>query len=90
MPQNQCVWCGRLGGRYEEGTPRHEQPGPHDDGSACVCRHVSCSSRQEALIHGGRYFDEQENRWVCPSCGTAPPPTDEELYDIDSKQDEEF
>ena len=76
MPQQQCPWCGHCGPRYPEGTPLAERPGPHEDGSACRCRHVNANDRLHALQVGGRYWDGAS--WVCPSCGTAPGATEEE------------
>jgi hypothetical protein len=84
MPQQQCPWCGRLGDRYEEGTPREERPQPHDDGSPCRCRHVTAANRLAALRDGGRYWDGAS--WVCPSCGTAPGATPEEERLIEEEE----
>lgn len=72
MSQQCCPWCGHCGPRYDDGTPRADIPGAHSDGSKCVCRHVNAGSRLAALEVGGRYFDRKRNKWVCPSCGTAP------------------
>jgi hypothetical protein len=82
MPQKQCPWCGQLGSRYtEDRTSMHyDGPpgGPHDDGSPCVCRHVTSPSRRSAILAGGRYWDG--TAWVClGGCGTAPPLTAEEM-----------
>lgn len=77
MSQKQCPWCGRLGARV--GNDANLGAGwaqPHADGSTCVCRHVDSHSRLAALRDGGRYWDG--SAWVCPSCGTAPPATEEE------------
>jgi len=65
MPQQSCPWCSHCGPRYDEGTPRVEIPGAHSDGTTCVCRHITCQSRQEARAVGGRYFDAARCRWVC-------------------------
>ena len=73
MPQQCCPWCGHAGPRYDEGTPTEEIPSAHDDGTKCVCRHVDAIDRQHAIEVGGRYWDGAA--WVCPWCGTAPPPT---------------
>lgn len=81
MTQKQCQWCDKCGPRYEEGTPPEERGQPHDDGSACVCRHVSADNRMDALRVGGRYFDGTS--WVCPWCGTAPRATAEEMTEMD-------
>lgn len=86
MPQQQCPWCGRLGARYEEGTATAERPQPHADGSACVCRHPEASGRMSALRVRGRYWDG--SAWVCPSCGTAPPATPEELAQAIEDEDD--
>lgn len=77
MPQQQCPWCGHCGPRYDEGTPASGRPAAHDDGTPCICRHVTCQSRRSALLAHGRYWDGAA--WVCVSCGTAPPPTTEEI-----------
>lgn len=66
MPQNQCPWCGRLSARYEEGTPRDEQPQPHDDESACVCRHITTANRAAALRDYGRYWDDASTEMDLP------------------------
>lgn len=85
MPQKQCPWCGHCGPRYREGTPRELIPSAHSDGSDCVCRHVSCQTRLGAIDAGGRYFDGTQ--WVCVSCGTAPPVTDEERNWLAEEED---
>jgi hypothetical protein len=66
--QRQCPWCGHCGPRYD---PSDEAPpSPHSDGSACICRHITCGSRRSALRLGGRYYDRQLGRWVClGGCG---------------------
>lgn len=67
--QKQCCWCGRLGARYDERELKktgERPPMPHDDGSACVCRHVSAASREAALEVGGRYWNG--SKWVCTVC----------------------
>jgi hypothetical protein len=90
MPQLQCQWCGKLGPRYTEDTtdPQYDGPpaGPHDDGSSCVCRHMTCQSRREAILAHGRYWDGQA--WVClGGCKTAPPPTAQEIEWAESMRD---
>lgn len=90
MPQQVCPWCGKCGIRYDEGLSYEELCAagymPHDDGSTCVCRHVSSHSRIAALRDGGRYWDGKA--WVCPSCGTAPAATAEELDVLERLMDE--
>jgi hypothetical protein len=71
MAQRQCPGCNRLGARVAEADLRSEEAHPHADGSSCVCRHVTASSKQEARRHGGRWFDG--SRWVCEGgCYNAP------------------
>lgn len=74
MPQRQCQWCGKLGSRFcddPESELYEEFPeGPHDDGSACVCTHVSADDLQSALRVCGRYFCHSRMQWVCPFCRT--------------------
>ena len=73
MPQKQCVWCGRLGPRYDE----RDAPipvGEHD----CVCRHVTCQTAKSARREHGRYWDGV--RWVCVGCGTAPTHTQRRIF----------
>ena len=47
----------------EECELREQYAAPHADGSSCICRHVTCSSRDNAEACGGRYWDG--SRWVC-------------------------
>lgn len=83
MPQIQCPWCGRCGPRFREEDPG-PRPGPHDDGSACVCTHITCGSRRSARRAGGRWWDAASGRWRCEGgCDrkpkvTAPPATAQE------------
>lgn len=68
----QCGWCGRVGPAYRQGDPN--PPLPHDDGSPCVCRHVTCPTRDDAWKMGGRYYDKEQRRWVClGGCGAGDP-----------------
>jgi hypothetical protein len=74
--QKQCPWCGHCGPRYEQGA---EPIGSHDDGSSCVCRHVTCACGLAAWRDGGRYWDHRLRRWIClGGCGV---PHDETLMD---------
>lgn len=82
MPQKQCPWCNRCGQRYDEGEATGPEHDPHANGSACVCRHVSTSSRLSALDNGGRYYSPGRG-WVCPHCGTDAAGTDPEWEIID-------
>lgn len=68
--QKQCPWCNRLGARYDERALEDGErpPMPHDDGSPCVCRHVTAGTRERALQVGGRYWDERLRQWVCTVC----------------------
>ena len=72
MTQKQCPSCGALGCRVDDRDLGAPWAQPHADGSACVCRHVSCGSRLAALRDGGRYWDGRAGEWICPVCGTAP------------------
>ncbi len=63
MPQQQCPWCGHCGPRYQE-SEKHP-PDAHSDGSKCVCKHITCYSRQEARRIGGRYYDKILRRFIC-------------------------
>lgn len=85
MPQQQCPWCGHCGPRYSENTPTAERPRAHDDGSSCVCRHVNTANRLSALRHGGRYFCDRRNKWVCPWCGTDDPATESEIQLLEAE-----
>ena len=75
MPQQQCPWCHKCGPRYEEGEA--ERPGPHDDGSACVCRHVNAASAVSAVRNHGRFWTG--TRWLCMA-GCAPAEEVERYY----------
>ena len=88
MPQKQCPWCGKVGDRYREDDPL-PRPKPHDDGSDCVCRHVTTGSRAAAIRDGGRYY-HPERGWVCPWCGTDAPASEEELDRAAEEEREEF
>ena len=74
MPQQQCQGCNKLGARYTdaefkaEGFKAPKWAQPHDDGSACVCRHVTCNSEKQARRDGGRFFSESKQSWVCVVC----------------------
>ncbi|HLV68045.1 MAG TPA: hypothetical protein VKY73_19640 [Polyangiaceae bacterium] len=73
----QCVWCYRVGPAYRQGDPN--PPGPHDDGSPCVCRHITVPTRDLAWEMGGRYYDKEARRWVClGGCNAGDPLNDEE------------
>jgi hypothetical protein len=63
MPQKQCPWCYRLGPRVHERDLGDRNADPHADGSACVCRHITCSSARAARTNGGRYWNGVA--WVC-------------------------
>ncbi len=81
MAQLRCPWCHRLGPYVSERELKEEYADPHADGSECVCRHVRADNRLQAIADGGRYWNG--TKWICPSCGTAPAPTEEEWCVID-------
>jgi len=69
MPKIQCPWCGRSGERFDEMEKFVDvPPQPHEDGSKCVCRHVTAGSRERALEVQGRYWDAETRTWVCTVC----------------------
>ena len=73
----QCQWCGRVGPAYRQGDPN--PPLPHDDGSPCVCPHITVPTRDLAWEMGGRYYDREQKKWVClGGCNEGDPLNDEE------------
>lgn len=82
--QNVCPWCSKAGTRCEEAFRNQPEYRPHADGSSCVCRHVGevSATRLSALRAFGRYFTP-ETGWVCFSCETAPPATEQELTSLE-------
>lgn len=76
--QKQCPWCGEVGPRVPDDTPIEEMPPVPTH--VCVCRHVSSDSRLSAIFHHGRYYDEDQGRWICMGgCKNDCPPTEKEL-----------
>lgn len=55
---------------WDRSRPAPDWAAPHADGSRCVCRHVTCSAREQAVRLGGRYWDGE--RWACPTCDALP------------------
>lgn len=95
MGTEQCPHCGRLGQYRREGAPLEDILGPHDLrarhdglGPPCRCRHVNANDRLHALKVGGRYWDGAA--WVCPWCGTAPAPTEEEWTEVLLRMEESY
>ena len=81
MPQLQCPHCGKLGIRVEDRYLKEAWAKPHADNSECVCMHIRSASRISAIRDGGCY--QEQGIWVCPWCGTAPAPTQEEFDSLE-------